>query len=374
MRNKIKGDFLSSFFKRSTSVFHNLGQYYKNKIVYRLFWGRSNLYRRVVHTTVFVTTLSIVVTGFTTGVFSQQSAQNTIDYESLTLGNLDYLEQGGSVQSILQARTTNNFEIITYKIVEGDTYGSIAEKFGLTVDSVKLSNLDNIDYFQDEPPVDKEIRLPQINGLLLKVDEGDTLEKVEGELTQGNRLDIIEINNLRAPDYNLPVGGFILIPDGLIAPPPPPTPQPTYVAPPVSIPQPSPSDAVFAGIQFVDPLLNCGGYGYSRGFSSWHDGVDLTRGGGCVISASAGGTVGYAGWADGGQGFMVRIQHGNGVETVYFHGNGEFYVQPGQQVTPGQPIMYMGCTGYCTGTHLHFALRYQGVMIDPAPFVPYWRP
>ncbi len=373
-KSKIK---LFSFLKVK---FNNLRQdvawFYKNKIVYRLFWGRSNLYRRVIHFAVFSLTLTFIVFNFSSRIFSQQQKQNTIFSNSLTIGNSDLLEQGGNIETILLAPTTNNFQIFEYSVKSGDTYDSISSTYGITVESIKLSNLDKIDYYKDQPSEGVALRIPEINGILMKTEESDSLDSVVGKLLQGNRLDVIEINNLRGPDYDLPNDDYILIPDGLIRPPAPAIPVPIYIAPPPSIPIPSASEAVLAGVSFIDPLSDgsCGGYGYSRGFSSWHAGVDLTRGGGCIIRAAASGTVEYAGWASGGQGFMVRINHGNGVQTQYFHGSGDFYVVPGQGVNAGDAVMYMGCTGYCTGTHLHLTMLYNGVLIDPAPFVPFWRP
>ena len=348
---------------------------YKKYFVYRLYWGRSSLYRKFVHFFIIVLTVFVAFGGISTRLTQNSNRVSTIVSNSLTSGNIDLLEQGGSVQSILLATTTNNFEIINYTVKEGDTFESISSKFNVTIDSIKFSNQKIFNFYSETPPTGKTIRIPEINGVLYDVVEGDSFLSLMNALTAGNELDIKEINNLKAPDFELTIGSTILIPDGLFQPPPHPVPSIIYTPPPPPAPIPAPSEAVYAGIQFLDPLSNpqCAGYGYSRGFSSWHNGVDLTKAGGCPIRATASGAVEFAGWSSGGEGFMVRINHGNGVKSIYFHGDGQIWVTPGQQVFAGQDIMNMGCTGFCTGTHLHFSIKHNGVWIDPAPYVPYFR-
>ncbi len=367
-RNRVLGLF--------SNFFTSFGKFYRKHFAYRLYWGRSSLYKQFIHGFVIVLTVLVALGGISTRFIQNSNRTNTIVADSLTTGNIDLLEQGGSVQSILLATTTNNFNILTYEVKEGDTFESISENFSVTVDSIKFSNRNVFNFYDENPPVGKTIRIPELNGVLYDVQEGDSFQSLMNALTAGNEIDVIEINNLKEPNYELTVGSTLLIPDGLFAPPPPPVPTIRYTPPPPPAPIPAPSDAVFAGVQFIDPLSNpgCAGYGYSRGFSSWHNGADLTKGGGCPIRAAASGTVEFAGWSSGGEGFMIRINHGNGVKTLYFHGDGQIWVTPGQAVSAGQDIMYMGCTGFCTGTHLHFSLKYNDAWIDPAPYVPYWRP
>ena len=69
--------------------------------------------------------------------------------------------------------------------------------------------------------------------------------------------------------------------------------------------------------------------------------------------ASDGGVVTWAGWRNNGGGLVVAIDHGNGIHTVYNH-LGTIFVGPGQAVGKGQAIAAVGCTGLCTGPHVHF--------------------
>lgn len=360
-------------FARSISSVFSV--FLKDRVAYRIYWGRSTLYRKLIHVFVISLTVFTAFGGLSSRFLVVNNQAATIPSDSITSGNIDLLEQGGSVQSILLATTTSNFNVLEYKVKEGDSFEIIARNFNVSEESIKLSNASRVSYYDDAPEEGTVLRIPEINGVLIDVQEGDTLDALMNELIRGARLDIIEINNLKEPNYDLTVGSTILVPDGLLPPPPPPVPSIIYTPPPPPAPIPAPSQAVFNGVQFVDPLSNpsCGGYGYSRGFSSWHNGVDLTKGGGCPIRTAASGVVEFAGWSSGGEGFMVRIDHGNGVKTLYFHGDGQIWVSPGQAVFAGQDIMYMGCTGYCTGTHLHFSMKYNGIWIDPSPYVPYGR-
>jgi murein DD-endopeptidase MepM/ murein hydrolase activator NlpD len=64
----------------------------------------------------------------------------------------------------------------------------------------------------------------------------------------------------------------------------------------------------------------------------------------------------------------VFLRHGNGLQTIYGHAS-ELLVQPGQPVKKGQLIARVGCTGACTGSHLHFEVRVNGQAVDPLPIL-----
>jgi murein DD-endopeptidase MepM/ murein hydrolase activator NlpD len=72
----------------------------------------------------------------------------------------------------------------------------------------------------------------------------------------------------------------------------------------------------------------------------------------------------FAGWATGGYGNMVMIDHGNGYQTLYAHLS-QVSTQCGRSVAQGALIGYSGSTGNSTGPHLHFEVRYQGGFISP---------
>ncbi|KPU43632.1 murein DD-endopeptidase MepM [Oxobacter pfennigii] len=95
----------------------------------------------------------------------------------------------------------------------------------------------------------------------------------------------------------------------------------------------------------------------------FHDGIDIANSRGTAIRASADGVVTIAG-RDGSYGILVKINHGNGYESLYGH-NSKLNVKVGQRVERGDIIAYMGSTGRSTGNHCHFEVRYKGKAIDP---------
>ena len=88
----------------------------------------------------------------------------------------------------------------------------------------------------------------------------------------------------------------------------------------------------------------------------------------CVYEAGAAadGVVALAGDMPGydGYGAIVAVQHFDGYSTLYAHLSRPL-VHSGQSVRTGQLLGIAGCTGWCTGTHLHFELRYEGIPVDP---------
>lgn len=98
-----------------------------------------------------------------------------------------------------------------------------------------------------------------------------------------------------------------------------------------------------------------------------HTGWDMRAGSGTPIAAAAEGIVVSAG-VRGGYGNAVVIDHGGGLATLYAH-QSSMAVSAGQQVAQGQVIGYVGCTGYCTGAHLHFEVRVGGTPVDPSGYV-----
>jgi murein DD-endopeptidase MepM/ murein hydrolase activator NlpD len=98
-----------------------------------------------------------------------------------------------------------------------------------------------------------------------------------------------------------------------------------------------------------------------------HEGIDIGVGYGTPIRAAAAGTVIYCGWEEG-YGNLVVIDHGGNLATAYGH-QSSIAVSCGESVTQGQVIGYVGCTGHCTGPHLHFEVRVDGNPVDPLGYL-----
>lgn len=105
----------------------------------------------------------------------------------------------------------------------------------------------------------------------------------------------------------------------------------------------------------------------TRGASTNHGAIDIANSYGTPIYASDGGTVIASGW-QGGLGYAVTIDHGNGFQTIYGH-NSSLLVSVGDHVYKGQQIARMGSTGISTGNHCHFAVKYYGTYVDPLNYL-----
>jgi murein DD-endopeptidase MepM/ murein hydrolase activator NlpD len=96
-----------------------------------------------------------------------------------------------------------------------------------------------------------------------------------------------------------------------------------------------------------------------------HNGIDIAAPAGTPIRAAASGTVIYAGWM-GGYGNLVVIDHGGGLATAYAHMSA---IWGSGSVSQGQGIGAVGCTGSCTGNHVHFEVRVNGQPVDPMGYL-----
>jgi murein DD-endopeptidase MepM/ murein hydrolase activator NlpD len=137
------------------------------------------------------------------------------------------------------------------------------------------------------------------------------------------------------------------------------------LAPPIQQPEPVVQPTPPPAPALVWPVL---GGSVSQFYHAGHLALDIAAPSGTPVVASAPGVVTYASWTNSGGGNVVSIDHGGGMQTVYNHLGG-FTVGSGSYVGTGQVIGYVGCTGTCTGPHVHFEVIVGGVIVNPLRYV-----
>jgi murein DD-endopeptidase MepM/ murein hydrolase activator NlpD len=131
---------------------------------------------------------------------------------------------------------------------------------------------------------------------------------------------------------------------------------------------------VTAGIKWVLPTSYTrvsSAYGWRThpvyGDKRFHHGIDLSASSSTPIVAVRDGTVKVATYSSS-AGYYVNIDHGDSFMSRYLHMT-HYIVSPGQKVSAGQVIGYVGSTGTSTGPHLHFGLYINGASVNPADYI-----
>lgn len=132
-------------------------------------------------------------------------------------------------------------------------------------------------------------------------------------------------------------------------------------------PLPAPEPEPFALVWPAEGELTDG---FGPRWGRLHTGIDIGILRRLRVVAAADGRVAAAGYLPGysGYGLVVIVDHSDGHETLYAHLS-RVDVRQGEWVRGGRPLGLAGCTGSCTGTHLHFELRRRGRAVDPLPLL-----
>ena len=246
-------------------------------------------------------------------------------------------------------------DVITYTVQLGDTVQSIAERFDLDPKTILWAN-PAVEDAPDLLRIGQVLYILPIDGVYHTVEEGDTLESI----AEKYKVDVEAIiscpyNHLEPPDYAIEPGMRLIAPGG----------EKPYVPKVItSYTGPIPEGARGTGL-FQWPVL---GY-ITQGYWYGHRAIDIGVPVGTAVRAADSGFVSFAGWTDVGYGYLVIIDHANGFATYYAHLN-NIYVTAGQAVERGQVIAASGNTGWSTGPHLHFEIRYRGVQQNPRAYLP----
>jgi LysM repeat protein len=267
-------------------------------------------------------------------------------------------------------------QVITYTVQAGDTLFGIAAHFGLAPETLVWSNLEAI---KDAPWLIQpglELFILPVDGVYHTVMAGDTVEsiaakyKVEPAALYNEWNDIGDVGDA----VTLREGQLLVVPGGRG--------EKVSWNPPPRYPRPGPagySYGICSGVQVAGPG-STGGFIYPTGssrVSGWyfhdarnptHIGVDYACRAGDPIVAADNGVVTIAGWS-GGYGILVELNHGNGFVTRYGHLS-QLAIGCGHAVYQGNLLGYCGSTGYSSGAHLHFEIRFNGSPQNPQIYLP----
>jgi murein DD-endopeptidase MepM/ murein hydrolase activator NlpD len=294
---------------------------------------------------------------------------------------------GGADLSVVQRQTDSHteiptrprLEIVKYVVQSGDSLFGIAERFGLKPETLLFGNYDVL---KDDPhslQPGQELDILPVDGTSHAWIQGESLAKVAdffGVTAQdildwpGNDLDPdVDVNN-----PSIPPGMVLVVPGGtrevqsLFAP------RITRANPGVArILGPGACGAVYDGpvgtgsFAWPTSLHYVSGFDYNPALG--HPAIDIAGDTGHSITASDSGVIVYAGWNEWGYGLVVVIDHGNDWQTLYAHLS-QVNVGCGQAVYQGNLIGLMGCTGNCSGPHLHFEVRYGDGFVSPWNVLP----
>ncbi len=257
--------------------------------------------------------------------------------------------------------TTDRSAIVYYAVQPGDVIGKIAEKFGISIQTILWSN--NLTIRSYIRPGDELAILP-VDGVIYTVKSGDTISKI-ARTYDATTETIVRYNGIS--ESNIKIGETLIIPGGIK-----PT---TYARPRYIATQPTQFNKVVA----PKPSINApAGTGYlwptsvstlTQYFGWRHGGLDIAGPIGSPLYATKSGTVlkSQCGW-NWGYGCYVHIDHGNGIQTIYAHAS-QLFVSAGDYVTQGQNIAAMGSTGNSSGSHIHFEIRVNGKRQNPLAYI-----
>lgn len=353
--------FFLYYLKRKVVAFSRYFEKNKNHLVHFFLMKRGRYNRPFLHlTTMGVLGLGVLIAPYladTYPIFSSQAASN------LNLAQSNTKDQSIVVgDNVFSTDISNKSrdKIITYTVQKGDTISTVAQKFGISTDTIKWEN----DLSSDDLSVGDQLKILPVTGISYKVSKGDTVYTIAKKFdTDAQKIVDFPSNEFVNPEtFSLVEGEELIVPDGVK-----PSEQPTYrsthQAQQVYIAN-GPVPVAKSGWVFpVDGIITQ--------YPSWyHMALDIAGPIGAPVHAAHAGTIARVsvGSYDTGYGNNVWINDGDGIRTHYAHLN-SVAVSVGQAVSAGQVIGYRGNTGRSTGPHTHFEVEVNGVLVNPLGYV-----
>lgn len=265
-------------------------------------------------------------------------------------------------------------EVRDYTVTQGDSVFEIASKFNIKPETLLWANYDQLNDNPDMISVDMALKIPPTDGVLYQWKEGDSIQKVAASFEADPKA-ILSFpgNNIDLINPSVEPGTWVMVPGGHRE-------FRQWIIPVIPRGRAGVSRELYgAGAceGSFDGAYGSGGFIWPAGnhtlsgndYWSGHLGIDIAAGEGAPIYAADNGVVVFAGWANGGYGYMVMIDHGNGYQTLYAHMS-QVVAGCGRSVSQGQTVGYAGSTGNSTGAHLHFEVRYEGGFVNPWYVLP----
>lgn len=280
-------------------------------------------------------------------------------YPSVAADQLDQYTPPSAVLSSLDEQETltqvsekPRDKAISHKVEAGETISSIAEKFGVSIDTIKWANPD---LKGEKLSIGQELNIPPVTGVIVKVKRGDTIYSLAKYYkTEAQNILNYPFNDFADLDtFALVAGQTLVIPDGVM-----PESKPVYA--PKTIAQ---VDVVTGTGQFIWPTQGM----ITQRPVSYHMALDIANSSLPPIHAADAGTVSLVERTKYGYGWYVMVDHANGYQTLYAHMS-DIYVSKGQAVSKGSVIGKVGSTGRSSGAHLHFEIRKNGILLNPTQF------
>lgn len=246
------------------------------------------------------------------------------------------------------AEEENSDYVITYqsyRVDKGDMIGAIAEKFGITQDTIiSVNNIRQSRLLQ----IGQYLKIPNMPGIMYSAKgNGETVASV-AEKYKVDAKKCALVNNL-PEGSSLSDGQTIFIPDAEL-------------------------DRItrqeINGDLFMRPVRRyyiSSAYGWRlspfTGKRSFHSGIDMCAPAGTSVYAALGGVVSFVGYNNV-YGNYIIVSHHSGYKTLYGHLSATLVLK-GQGVSPATVIGRVGNTGLSTGPHLHFTVFKNGRTVNP---------
>ena len=265
-------------------------------------------------------------------------------------------------------------EVKQHTVSIGDSVFEIANKFNITPETLLWANYDQLNDDPDMISVGMELNIPPVDGVYYEWQEEDTIEAVAARFEADlEKILGFSANQLDLTEPTVEPGAMVMIPGGHRE-------FRQWLIPVIPRSRAGVSSSVYGsgacsgsyeGAYGSGAFVWPAGNHYISGNDYWsgHLAIDIAAGDGAQIYAADSGVVVFSGWATGGYGYMIMIDHGNGYQTLYAHLS-SVNVSCGQSVGRGQTIGYSGNTGNSTGAHLHFEVRFQGGFVNPWYVLP----